>query len=470
MHGRVHHFITLALAVAAFALPPTASAADYDLTVGDGPTAGVTAATVDGLTTFRASGPQPATLAASDVNAELAAGRDVTIVDPGDYWLGGRLRVTAPLTGAGRALALEAPEGDVELDAPVTAGALTLAAAFIVDGTGAHADRTDVTGEWINLTGDNRFGRLTVDADDGAKVRDGGALTLGASRSGGGVEVLAAGGLAIAGDVTAHGAVSLFADAGLVLQTLTDGDFTAAPGTRIDAGGQPIEIHSAHRRVDQLTGLTLNGVPYAPGPALIPSATEHWGQSVFVDAAVGPYRFDFQEGDRTAPTAGVTFDPWRPQVGDVVRVVPACTDAGGSGLASCAITGQRADGTLDTTTAGSRWLKVTATDRAGNTATRDFPFFVMSAPTKPAPKPTCAKPAPTSVTLRYTRPKHTREVVATFHGKHQKVVLTKTKIVVTVDLRGRVPGTQPVLVTIRRTHGRKPLYRNPEVNVLKCGK
>ncbi|HEY6759270.1 MAG TPA: hypothetical protein VI318_07260 [Baekduia sp.] len=465
MHGHLHRFGLLTLTVVALAAPATASA-DGDLTVGDAPTSGVATTTVDGLTTFRSTGPQPATLAAAEVNAELAAVHDVAIVDEGDEDLGGTVHLAAPLSGAGRSLSVEAWEGYVDVEAAVTAASLSLDGGSGVAGSGVRADRTSVhSGGRIDLDGDNHFGRLELSQDmpdDFTRVDDAGSLTLGPSRVAGGLSVLASGDLALAGDLVTGGGTLLVAHA-TPSRPVDDGDFTAAPGVRIDAGGHPVAIHSAHRRLDRLgPGLTINGAPYVPGPAFVRSASERWGQRWVMAADVAPYRFDFEEADTIKPTAELAFmvtaAPYF-DLNEVVRFTHSCQDLGGSGLVSCT-TNQHPDGTVDTSKLGNQLATVTATDAAGNTYVASRRYFV-----RPAPKP-CV--TPTSVTLKIERPKGTRSVVATLGGKRQKVKLSTTRVQITVDVRGRARGTYPLKVTIRRTHGRKTVTRRPKVTVYKC--
>ena len=64
-------------------------------------------------------------------------------------------------------------------------------------------------------------------------------------------------------------------------------------------------------------------------------------------------------------------------VGDVELAVFACTDEGGSGLASCEGTVPTGD-PIDTGSAGVRWFTVSASDGAGNTSTVSHAYLVFA--------------------------------------------------------------------------------------------
>jgi TolB protein len=81
--------------------------------------------------------------------------------------------------------------------------------------------------------------------------------------------------------------------------------------------------------------------------------------------------------DTTAPTVTITnpVDGGRYIMGDIVRALYSCSDAGGSGLVSC--TGDVANNAwLDTSHYGWSTFTVTARDGAGNVTTKSVRFFL----------------------------------------------------------------------------------------------
>jgi len=71
-----------------------------------------------------------------------------------------------------------------------------------------------------------------------------------------------------------------------------------------------------------------------------------------------------------SPAQGASYS-----VGQAVAASYACAD-GGSGLAACAGTAANG-GALDTSSVGAKSFSVTATDAAGNTATKTVTYFVV---------------------------------------------------------------------------------------------
>lgn len=97
--------------------------------------------------------------------------------------------------------------------------------------------------------------------------------------------------------------------------------------------------------------------------------------------------------DRTAPTVTGAADGDRQSIrhvaqGERVQFAPVCNDAL-SGIASCSAVGVT-DGLLDTSRAGEVTVALSASDRAGNTATGEYRYVVDPAPAEtgaPSPSP-----------------------------------------------------------------------------------
>jgi hypothetical protein len=432
----------------ALALPATALG-DVDVTIGDAPTSGMAVTTVEDVTTFAPTGTASGTLSTGDLQSALGTGREVDVVTGDGDGAVGTLRLTAPVTSGSGVLAL------------VASGPIIAAGAIAVGSVGVFTDGA------ITLDGANHIGDLTLEttSPEETKVLNVGSLDVKASSVGGPLTVRTSDDLGLAGRIVSRGPATFVAGEDLPPETplVGTGDVHVTPGTSIDAGGAPVMLYSARRQTARLAGLTINGTAYTPGPYMVTTDTEAWGGRWGYGeryASSAPFRFVFQEADRTMPIvrlrfpSGATFS-----YGQVVHIVFSCTDLGGSGLASCT-SNQRADGTLDTSTPGAHDAVVTAKDGAGNIATATAHFFVRQ-----PPKPCIA---PTSVTLRIERPKHVKSVVATLGGKRQKVSLTKTRIVLKVDVKGRPHGTYPLKVTMRRAKHDKTVVRHPKVTVYKC--
>jgi hypothetical protein len=257
-------------------------------------------------------------------------------------------------------------------------------------------------------------------------------------------------------------------------------DVDAEPGTTIDAGGAPVQIFSAHRDLGAggiAPDLRINGVTFAPGRDSVQSATEQWNQSwnaALPAPSVTPYQLVYETGDRIPPTATIDLlsASTLPALGEVVRIRHACADTGGSGLVSCDITNVR-DDVLDTAAAGPHTITLTAVDGAGNrtVVTRSYtvraPVVRVQLPVRPArPRRVCVRPA--TMVLKLERPKRVRSVVAVFEGRRQKVKLSPTRIVITVDVHAWTSGKYPLKVTIRRSHRMRTVVRHPNLIVRMC--
>jgi hypothetical protein len=109
----------------------------------------------------------------------------------------------------------------------------------------------------------------------------------------------------------------------------------------------------------------------------------------------------------SAPVDGADF-----VVGDTVVPDLECTDRGGSNLQSCAVTG------LDTSTAGTRTMTVTARDGAGNETTVRRSYTVTAAPPVPGSTPSATPtPAPTPAAATYRSDLHLKAVGQQWRGR-----------------------------------------------------
>jgi hypothetical protein len=444
LHGRTQRYLILCALTSVLAVPASASA-DVGVTVGSAQTSRMTSSTTDGVTTFVPDGTGPASVGVADLQGELGAGRDVA-VDTGDgTGPVGAITITAPLT---------AVRGELDL---VASGAVTATAPITVEALGVLA------GGAVSLDQPNHLQAVAVDtpSPEVTKITNNQSLELDTTSVGGPLTVTAVGGLDLSGAIAGHGPMVLVADA--VPLPAPRGDVHAAPGTTIDAAGGPVALYSSRRDTARLAGLKINGADYVPGAAFVPSDSEVWGHT-WLDgtpfAMASPYRFVFEQADRTMPKADIRLV--RPETYAFGQVVPfkfTCSDLGGSGLASCT-SDQHADGTVDTSAAGGHDVHVTAVDRAGNVAVVSAHYFVR------APRAPCV--APTTVTLKIERPKGTKSVVATLAGKRQKVKLSTTRIAIAVDVTGRAKGKYPLKVTIRRAKHLETVVRRPKVVVYAC--
>jgi hypothetical protein len=472
-------------------LAPAVAAADYDLSVRwNVPTTGVSETTANGVTTFRATAPG-AVLSVDDVGNAVLAGNDIAIESgDGTGAIGSITTDRTPLgePGIGVAFTTNGPlhfgDSIQSEDLSIQAGGAVTQDLMGNDTYDLMADdATDISaGGPVTLPGLNRFGVLTLHTTSTQPSLVGAAdpMALSSSSVAGPLTVLAMRGLDLDGTIITGGATTLVGDANPPLAPqIGDGDVTAEPGTTIDAAGHPVQLWSAERDLDHLgPDLTINGARYVPGTVLLNSATETWGQRWSASAAppsAVPFQFVYEAGDYQPPTAvlGLPRGAQRYALNQVVHVPRACADTGGSGLASCIATGLTAGDDLDTSTGGAHTVTLTAVDGAGNQTVASRSYSVTVPPVLKPPvarRPATRKPCvtPTSVTLKIARPKGTRSVVATLAGKRQKVKLSKTRIAITVNVRGRARGTYALKVTIRRGHGRRTVTRRPKVTVYKC--
>lgn len=140
-----------------------------------------------------------------------------------------------------------------------------------------------------------------------------------------------------------------------------------------------------NRRVTSCKGTVASGQPIATGTAgsftFTVTARDAAGNTATKQVV---YKVG---GDTTRPTITVTSPTANATyvTGQSVTVQFACSDAGGSGLKTCAGS-VPTGGKLDTSQLGSHVFKVDATDGAGNTASATVSYSVQSAP----PQDSCA--------------------------------------------------------------------------------
>ncbi len=374
-----------------------------------------------------------------------------------------RTNGTLHLDGLYSVAAITLDAGGAITQAPNTSGRDDLAAG---DGIDVRA------GGPVTLQGDNSVGVLSLHTTSSAPVAvhvvDPMALT--SSSVGGPLTILADDGIDLDSTITTGGTTVLVADDDAPPSPrIGTGDITAEPGTVIDAGGHPVQLYSATRDLGDIApDLTINGARYRPGTAWVTTAGEAWATRWNAAAAlptVTPFQFVFEPGDLVAPTASLDLPAGVPiyTLNQVVHVTASCADTGGSGLASCVTTGLRPGDFLETGVYGEHFITVTATDGTGNRS-----VLTRKIDVRPGPRAPRVCVPPTTATLKLARPKRVRSVVATLSRVRQSVRLTRTQIVITVNVRGRPVGQYPLKVTLRRRAGLRTVTRRPKVIVYRC--
>lgn len=162
-------------------------------------------------------------------------------------------------------------------------------------------------------------------------------------------------------------------------------DHWSAPGA-ITTMGPPSNVPRCRTGdLGLVDGLDVQG---SPDPqAAFTTAAEFRAWTDLNNGLGGPAAYEAHYAplspDTTAPLIAIArpYDCRYLAKDELVAPAFRCDDMGGSGVQSCAVTGDvTAGGKLDTSTTGEKSLTVTATDNGGNTRSRNVRFFVDGGP------------------------------------------------------------------------------------------
>jgi hypothetical protein len=161
-------------------------------------------------------------------------------------------------------------------------------------------------------------------------------------------------------------------------------DHWSAPGA-VTTMGAPANVPRCRTGdLGLVDGLDVQGFPDPQAAFTTAAEFRAWTDLPNVSGPTG-YEAHYvpRSPDTTAPLIAISrpYDCRYVAKDEVVDPAFRCDDMGGSGVKSCAVTGDvTEDGKLDTSTTGEHSITVTATDNDGNTRTRTARFFVDGGP------------------------------------------------------------------------------------------